>query len=104
MNQSIRNVICFGRFALDLRRGCLRDGTVLIDLRPKAFMVLRHLLENDGRLVPKQELFDAVWPGVTVSDDSLTQCIRELRNKLDDKEHRLIRTVSRLGYLLDAEV
>ena len=104
MPESTENVMCFDRFTLDLRRGCLRDGTSPIDLRPKTFMVLRHLLENDGRLIPKRELLDVVWPGIAVSDDSLAQCIRELRNKLGDKDHRLIRTVNRRGYLLDAEV
>jgi len=91
----------FDRFTLDLTRGCLRMGEQGIDLRPKAFEVLCHLAENAGRLVPKQELRDAVWPNVVVSDDSLVQCIGELRQKLGDGEHHLIKTVSRRGYLLD---
>jgi hypothetical protein len=41
---------------------------------------------------------------VTVCDDSLVQCIRELRYKLDDNDRRLIKTVSRRGYLMDAAV
>src|SRR5262249_2756286 len=41
------------------------------------------------------------WPEVTVGDDSLSQCIYELREILGDKDHRLIRTVSRRGYVLD---
>jgi formylglycine-generating enzyme required for sulfatase activity/DNA-binding winged helix-turn-helix (wHTH) protein len=92
----------FDRFALDLRRGCLRAGAEDIELRPKTFEVLRHLAANAGALVTKQELHEAVWPNVAVSDDSLVQCIRELRQKLGDHEHRLIKTVSRRGYLLDA--
>jgi sulfatase modifying factor 1 len=95
-------VLWFDRFALDLGRGCLRSGNQDIELRPKAFEVLRHLAANAGVLVPKQDLYEAVWPNVTVSDDSLVQCIRELRQKLGDSEHRLIKTVSRRGYLLDA--
>jgi TolB-like protein len=91
----------FDRFTLDLTRGCLRMGEQGIDLRPKAFEVLCHLAENAGRLVPKQELHDTVWPNVVVSDDSLVQCIGELRQKLGDGEHHLIKTVSRRGYLLD---
>jgi hypothetical protein len=54
--------------------------------------------------VSKQELFEAVWPAIAVSDDSLVQCIRELRDKIGDYDHRLIRTVHRRGYLLDAQV
>jgi|SRR2546421_290002 DNA-binding winged helix-turn-helix (wHTH) protein len=59
---------------------------------------------NAGRLVAKQELYDAVWPTVIVSDDSIAQCIRELRSRLGDDNHSLIKTVSRRGYLLDTIV
>jgi formylglycine-generating enzyme required for sulfatase activity len=101
MDQIVQRVVRFDRFALDLTRGCLRAGDREIDLRPKTFEVLCHLAQNAGRLVPKQELFEAVWPNVTVCDDSLVQCIRELRQKLGDDDRRLIKTVSRRGYLLD---
>ena len=104
MDQPNYRVLRFDRFALDLTRGCLRDAGQEVNLRPKAFEILCHLAENAGRLVPKQELFDAVWPNVIVSDDSLFQCIRELREALGDTEHRLIKTVSRRGYLFDATV
>jgi formylglycine-generating enzyme required for sulfatase activity/DNA-binding winged helix-turn-helix (wHTH) protein len=94
----------FDRFTLDLMRGSLRIGDQEIELRPKTFGVLLYLARNAGRLVPKQELAEAVWPNVYVSDDSLAQCIRELRDKLGDDEHRLIKTAHRRGYLLDAAV
>src|SRR5262245_4174283 len=99
-----RQVLPINEFTLDLTRGCLRLGNRNIELRPKAFAVLHHLAENAGRLVPKQELYQAVWPDVVVSDDSLVQCIRELRDKLGDQEHSLIRTVHRRGYLLDVAI
>jgi DNA-binding winged helix-turn-helix (wHTH) protein len=104
MDQIVPRLLRFDRFALDLTRGCLRAGDQEIALRPKAFEVLRHLAENAGRLVSKQELFEAGWPNVTVTDDSLVQCIRELRDKLGDTDHRLIKTVPRRGYLLNAPV
>jgi TolB-like protein/tetratricopeptide (TPR) repeat protein len=94
----------FDRFVLDLMRGCLHTGGRNINLSPKAFEVLRHLAAHGGRLVSKEELFATVWPNVIVSDDSLVQCIRELRQKLGDEEHCLIKTVPRRGYLLDAEI
>ncbi len=97
-------VLYFDKFSLDLARGCLRAGDQDIELRPKAFEVLKYLATNAGRLVAKQELYDAVWPNVIVSDDSIAQCIRELRGKLADDDHNLIKTVSRRGYLLDATV
>jgi len=102
MDQLVPRVLQFDRFALDLTRGCLRLGDRNVDLRPKAFEVLRLLAENAGRPVSKQELYEAVWPRVTVTDDVLIQCIRELRQLLVDDDHTLIKTVSRRGYLLDA--
>jgi DNA-binding winged helix-turn-helix (wHTH) protein len=104
MDYFVQRVLRFDRFTLDLRRGCLRAGDRDIDLRPKTFEVLCYLANNAGRLVPKQELHEAVWPAVTVCDDSLVQCIRELRYKLGDNDRRLIKTVSRRGYLMDAVV
>jgi DNA-binding winged helix-turn-helix (wHTH) protein len=105
MSQAVvGGVLRFERFVLDLTRGCLRVGDVNIELRPKTFEVLRCLAENAGRLVTKDELYEAVWPNVVVSDGSITQCIREIRNKLGDDGHNLVKTVSRRGYLLDAIV
>jgi formylglycine-generating enzyme required for sulfatase activity len=104
MHQSAHGILRFDHFALDLRRGCLRSGDAEVPLRPKAFEMLRYLAENAGRLVSKQELYEAVWPDVTVSDDSIAQCIRELRDRLGDTDHTLIKTVARRGYLLNAVV
>src|SRR5262245_7558340 len=94
----------FDKFTLDLARGSLRACDQDIELRPKTFEVLKYLATNAGRLVTKQELYEAVWPNVIVTDDSIAQCIRELRGKLADDNHSLIKTVSRRGYLLDATV
>ncbi len=104
MDQASHECLQFDRFTLDPARAALRFGNQEIFPRPKAFGVLCHLARNAGRLVEKQELFETVWPDVEVTDDSLVQCIRELRHILGDTEHRLIKTVSRRGYLLDAEV
>lgn len=104
MNEVPHKCLQFDRFTLDPARAALRFDNQEIFPRPKAFHVLCHLAGNAGRLVGKEELFAAVWPEVEVTDDSLVQCIRELRLLLGDKEHRLIKTVMRRGYLLDADV
>jgi len=101
MHQLANKVLRFDRFVLDLTRGCLRAGEQDIDLRPKAFQLLTYLANNAGRLVPKQELLDAVWPNVLVSDESLAQSIWQLRQKLGDESHRIIKTVPRRGYVMD---
>jgi DNA-binding winged helix-turn-helix (wHTH) protein/tetratricopeptide (TPR) repeat protein len=104
MDQIVPRQLQFDRFTLDLMRGCVRVAEREIELPPKAFDVLRVLAENAGRLVSKQELHEAVWPHVTVTDESLVQRIRELRQVLGDDDHSLIKTVSRRGYLLNAEL
>jgi TolB-like protein/DNA-binding winged helix-turn-helix (wHTH) protein len=86
---------------LDLRREELRDGTgARIELRNRSFSVLRHLATNAGRVVTKDELLQANWPGVTVTEDSLTQCISEIRRALGDAGRDLVRTVPRRGYMI----
>ncbi len=62
--------------------------------------MLRHLATNAGRVVTKDELLEANWPGVTVTEDSLTQCISEIRRVLGDAGRDLIRTVPRRGYMI----
>jgi TolB-like protein/DNA-binding winged helix-turn-helix (wHTH) protein len=86
---------------LDLRREELRDAAgTRIELRNRSFGVLRHLATNAGRVVTKDELLNVNWPGVTVTEDSLTQCISEIRRALSDAGRDLIRTVPRRGYMI----
>lgn len=89
---------------MDLTRGCLIRDTLEVKLRPKAFDVLKYLLENSGRLVSKDELIDFVWQGMAVTDDSLVQCLKDIRNALDDKDQTYIKTVSRRGYIFEKDV
>src|SRR5690348_3528015 len=93
--------ITFGSYRLDHGRGLLFRGEAPVALRPKAFALISHLAANLGRVVPKGELLDAVWPHVTVTEDSLTQCVREARKSIGDVEGRVLRTVPTRGYLLD---
>jgi len=94
----------FDRFVVDMDRGCLLLGDGEVALRPKTFAVLQHLVENCGRLISKDELFAAVWPNVSVTDDTLVQSIGELRRALGDDGARLLKTVPRRGYRLEADV
>lgn len=94
----------FQGFTLDQRRGALRTGDQEIALRPKSFEVLRYLVENAGRLVPKDELIKAVWSDVTVADEALTRCVSDVRLALSDSSQSIIKTLSRRGYLFAATV
>ncbi|MBV8094467.1 MAG: winged helix-turn-helix domain-containing protein [Acetobacteraceae bacterium] len=93
----------FGCFELDLIAGCLRGRNgAEIALRPKSFDLLRYLACNLNRLVSRDELMAAVWPNVFVTDDSITQCVAEIRRALGGEGQALLRTVPKRGYILAA--
>src|SRR6266700_5071266 len=94
----------FESFTLDLERLCLRGPSGQVELRRKSFEVLRYMVEPAGRVVTKEHVIRAVWPDVTVTDESLTQCISEVRRALGDKDQRIIKTVPRRGYLMDVSI
>jgi len=94
-------VIRFHGFVLDPGRGTLtRDGAV-VRLRAKSFELLSYLARNAGRVVPKAELLGAVWHDAVVTEDSLTQCVKDIRLALGACGRTTIRTMSRRGYLFD---
>ena len=72
-----------------------------VHLRPQSMRVLETLLEHSGTVVTREALVATVWPGVVVTDDSLVQCIRDIRRALG-ADHLLVHTVPRVGYRLDA--
>jgi DNA-binding winged helix-turn-helix (wHTH) protein/predicted ATPase len=92
--------ILFGQFRLDLINECLWQDARAISLRPKAFAVLKILIDNPGRLVNKDQVLDAVWPGTFVGDAVLKDSIRQLREALDDDatSPTYIETAHRRGY------
>ena len=102
-SNAVAAIYRFDRFVLDLGRGVLTADGAQRNLRPKAFSLLRHFVENAGRLIDRDEIMETVWPGVFVTDDSIAQCISELRRALEDPRQRLLRTVPRRGYMWAVE-
>lgn len=94
----------FEGFILDLQRGCLTQTGREIALRPQPFRLLKLFLENPGRVIGKEEIIEAVWPSTIVTDESLTQCIKDVRKAIRDNERKLIRTLPRRGYILTCAV
>lgn len=95
----------FEGFTLDLARGALlAPSGAELPLRPKSFALLRLLVEHAGRLLDRDAILEAVWPGVYVTDDSITQCVRDVRKALGDEAGRLLKTVPKRGYLLAVKV
>jgi len=75
-------------------------GALRLSLTPRAFAVLRHLVEHRGRLITKQQLLTAVWRDAIVSDAALSSCIRDVRRALGDSSGapRYLQTVHRRGF------
>src|SRR5262249_47139575 len=94
----------FADFVVDLDRAALFKGADERRLRPKSFEVLRYLAEHPRRVLTKQELMSAIWPDSFVTDNALVQCLQDVRRVLGDDSQQLIRTVSRRGYIFEADV
>jgi pimeloyl-ACP methyl ester carboxylesterase/DNA-binding winged helix-turn-helix (wHTH) protein len=96
----VEAVLAFGDYRLDPVGGQLLHGSTPVPLAPKAFALLHYLAANAGRLVPKPELLQAVWPDVFVGDAVLKVTIREVRKALadDPQAPRYIETAHRRGY------
>ncbi len=94
----------FSPFRLDTVNQCLwRDYGVAeerIPLAPKAFDVLRYLVEHPGRLVPHEELLEALWPKTYAQPEVLKSHIAAIRAVLGDDARKplFIETLSRRGY------
>jgi DNA-binding winged helix-turn-helix (wHTH) protein/quercetin dioxygenase-like cupin family protein len=101
---SLTTAYRFADFILNLDRGCLQRNGQDLELRPKAFVILRHLVEHAGKLLSKDELLNVAWPNVSVSDESLAQCMKDIRKLLADEDQKFIKTVPRRGYIFVANV
>ncbi len=84
----------------------VRKGEQLKSLTPRAFDVLIYLIEQRGRVVEKQELFERVWKETFVTDNALMRAVKEIRRELGDTAAapRYIETVHKRGYRFIAEL
>src|SRR3954469_3878936 len=94
----------FDEFTLDPGRGTLHNADRGWKLRPKVYDALLYRLQNRGRLIGKDELIHALWSDAFVTEDSLVQCMVELRRALDDRAQEIVKTVPRRGYVFTAAV
>jgi DNA-binding winged helix-turn-helix (wHTH) protein/TolB-like protein len=85
------------------RRIVFDDAGRIVELRPQALELLCVLAERAGEVLSKHELFERVWPGLVITDDSLVQAISDARRAIGDEGHRTIQTVPRRGYRLVAD-
>ncbi|MCU1260005.1 MAG: transcriptional regulator, putative ATPase, winged helix family [Bryobacterales bacterium] len=96
----------FDSFRIDTANQCLWHGEALVELTPKAFGVLRYLVENAGRLVTQKELLDVLWPATYVNPEVLRKYILEIRRALGDRLDKpvFIKTLPKRGYQFVASV
>lgn len=90
----------FGQCELDIDRHELRVGGDPQPIEPQVFDLLRHMAENSGRLISRDELIEAVWGGRIVSDAAISSRISAARQAVGDDGSRqaIIKTVPRRGF------
>ncbi|HJU53281.1 MAG TPA: winged helix-turn-helix domain-containing protein, partial [Pyrinomonadaceae bacterium] len=106
MSESTTQFYAFGPFLIDVaRRRLSRDGEP-VPLKSKVFELLLVMVEGRGRLLEKEELLKAVWPGQFVEEANLSVSVSALRRALGEKagEHLYIVTIPGRGYRFVADV
>ena len=105
-NQSTRRLYEFGPFALDVaERRLAREGQP-VALKPKVFDLLTVLIENRGRLLEKEQLYQALWPDSVVEEVNLNVNVSALRKALGETpaSPQYIETIPKKGYRFIAAV
>ncbi len=97
--------LAFGAFVLDLDQRRLFADETEVHLQPKAFEVLRLLVDARPKALSKDEILAAVWPGTYVGENNLATVVRDLRSALGDdaQEPRYVRTAFGYGYAFVGE-
>lgn len=98
------NVYTFAGASFDADSGALTMGGRNSSLRPRTAAVLRCLLDHAGELVSKDHLLQEVWTDLVVTENSLAQCVKEIRRELGDSGETLLKTIPKRGYLLEVQV
>ena len=95
----------FGDFVLDEARFTLSGPAGPVHVEPQVFELLRHLIVNNDRVVPKEELLDSIWGDRFVSESALTSRLKAARRAVGDdgQAQRVIQTVHGRGYRFVAE-
>jgi Tol biopolymer transport system component/DNA-binding winged helix-turn-helix (wHTH) protein len=97
------HVRLFDDFVIDTARGCLLHAGRPVHLRPQAFSALVYLASNRGRLITKGQLTAEVWEGRAVTDDSIVQCISDIRQALGGDNGSRLRTIRGRGYIFESD-
>jgi DNA-binding winged helix-turn-helix (wHTH) protein len=99
-------IYTFGEFELDPVSYSIRSRDRRVEVEPKIVEFVAYLIRERSRVVRKQELREALWPGIAVSESSLSRCAWAARKVLGDhaQRSRIIKTVYGRGYQFVAPV
>lgn len=97
MSQSARRTLRFDPFYLPLDVELLYRGGEVVPLEPRAVRVLRYLAEHQGRVIPKEELLEQVWPDVFTTDGVLKKAVSQVR-RAHAGNARYVETYHARGY------
>ncbi|MFL0556448.1 MULTISPECIES: response regulator transcription factor [Paenibacillus] len=94
--------VVIGPFRLDDRRKEITYFDQVLELSPTEYELLKYLILNHGIVLSKTTILDRVWGYDFGGEENIVEVyIRSLREKLNDREHRLIRTLRGAGYRVD---
>lgn len=93
-------MIRFGSFQIDPRTWLLTEDGRAIDLSPRLVEILGHIVSREGQIVTKDELLERFWPGVNVTENTMTRAIADIRKAISDDAGapRFLETAARRGY------
>jgi DNA-binding winged helix-turn-helix (wHTH) protein len=91
----------FGEFSLDPARRTFTKDAQEIHLPAKEFDTLLYFVENQGRILPKDEMLSAIWEDTFVEEGNLAQYVSRLRKLLNINGHNYIQTLPKKGYRFD---
>src|SRR4030095_6636369 len=96
----------FESFRLDTQNYCLWRSGTRVPLTPKAFDVLRYLVDHPGRVVTQDEILEDLWPETYVNPEVIKKYILSIRRVLGDspEQPEFIETIPRRGYQFVAQV
>src|SRR4030095_8020271 len=94
----------FGKFVLNVQEQSLTAGGRLVHLPTKEFETLQMLVENNGKVLSKDEMMSAIWKDTFVEESNLAQYVSRLRKVLNADGDQYIKTISKRGYRFSADV
>ena len=103
-NIADRKLLSIGRIKLDCERESLLLDNEVVSLRPQSFKVLRILAEHRDKLVARDRLLAEVWQDRVVTDDSLVQCLVDIRRALSGIDRNVVLTLPGRGYIFQSEL